>query len=176
MTGAKFDYVSVQGLDTIVRRLRALPRALSGAKGGPVRGALFAATKLIRDEARRLAPVGTGTPLPGNLRRQIFAFRDRNPGASGAAEKYIISVRTGRRRTNKVLRSFGAPGVQSAIRIIGGDAFYWRFVEFGTAKQPAQSFMRNALETQKRQAVVIFTNELRKGVDRAVQILTRQIR
>lgn len=176
MSVQRFEYVTVTNLDTVVRRLRALPRALSGVKGGPVRGALFAATKVIRDEARQRAPVGTGTPLPGNLRRQIFAYRDRNPRATGAAERYIISVRTGRRRTNKVLRAFGAPSVQSAIRVIGGDAFYWRFVEFGTVKQPAQSFMRNALETQKRHAVAVFTHELKRGVDRAVQILTRQIR
>jgi HK97 gp10 family phage protein len=176
MSGQRFEYVTVTGLGTCVKRLRALPRALSGAKGGPIRGALFAATKTIRDEARRLAPVGTGTPLPGNLRRQIFAYRDRNPRASGAAERYIISIRTGRRRTNKVLRQFGAPSVQSAIRAIGGDAFYWRFVEFGTVKQPAQSFMRNAFETQKRTAIAVFTHEFSRGLDRAVQVLTRQIR
>jgi HK97 gp10 family phage protein len=175
MSTIEYGSMRITGLDSTAKRLRMLPLALASTRGGPVRGALFAATKLIRDEARKLAPVGKGTPLPGNLRRQIYAYRDRNPRSNGAVERYIISARTGRRKTTRRLRAFGAVGPQNKVKVIGGDAFYWRFVEFGTVKQKPQAFMRRAFEGHKVQAVRIFTVQLNRGIDRAVEKLRRQV-
>lgn len=167
--------VYVRGLTGVASRLRALPRELSSKRGGPVRFALFAAAKIIRDEIIKRAPKGVGTPLPGNLKKQIFAYRDRDPQSAGATERYIISVRHPRRRrpTRRQVQIFGAIGQRSPLNIIGGDAFYWRFVEFGTIKQPAQSFMRNGFETSKHLALRKFTVSLDEGVERAAAKLRR---
>jgi HK97 gp10 family phage protein len=162
MSTIEYGSMRITGLDSTAKRLRMLPLALASTRGGPVRGALFAATKLIRDEAR-------------NLRRQIYAYRDRNPRSNGAVERYIISARTGRRKTTRRLRAFGAVGPQNKVKVIGGDAFYWRFVEFGTVKQKPQAFMRRAFEGHKVQAVRIFTVQLNRGIDRAVEKLRRQV-
>jgi HK97 gp10 family phage protein len=161
----------MMGLEGVVEALRALPTELSGRNGGPVRGALWAATKLIRDAARDNAPVGEKTPMPGNLRRQIYAYRDRNPRArGGAAERYIVSVRKRKRgKRSRKHEKFGAPAARNVVNIIGGDAYYWMFVEFGTVKQPPQAFMRRAFETNKVRAVNEFTAQLRRSVDKAVQ-------
>jgi HK97 gp10 family phage protein len=146
-----------------------LPKQLAGKNGGPVRGALFAAGRIIRDEAINLAPIGKGTPNPGNLRKQIFIYRDRNPRAStGAVERYLISVRTGR----KVKRRFQVSGGTRALT--GGDAWYWFWVEFGTSKQKAQPFMRPAFESQKRRALATFIRELRTGVRKIAARAKRQ--
>lgn len=164
------SHVTISGLAEIVSALRALPPELGSKGGGPIRGALFAATKIIRDAARDNAPRGEGTPSPGNLKRQIYAYRDRNPrGSTGAAERYVISVRKGRRgRRSRKHENYGQPASRSSINVIAGDAYYWFFVEFGTVHQPAQSYMRRAFEENKERAVVRFTAELQRGVNRAI--------
>lgn len=167
-------YLKIEGLTGMAQALRELPVAIGSKGGGPVRGALFVAARLIRDEARMRAPRGVGTPAPGNLKKQIFVHRDRNPKAStGATERYLVAVRSGK-RTRKKLILHGAASPRSGLAAISGDAFYWHFVEFGTVKQPAQSYMRNAFEAQKVPAVNKFTLELRKGVTRAVNRMKKK--
>ena len=164
------QHISLDGLKEVVEALRKLPPELGSRGGGPIRGALFAATKIIRDAARENAPRGEGTPMPGNLKRQIYAYRDRNPrGTTGAAERYIISVRKGRRgRRSRKHEAYGQMMARSAANVIGGDAYYWFFVEFGTVKQPAQAFMRRAFETNKVAAVNTFTTELQRAITKVV--------
>lgn len=148
-------------LGKTVRALKALPRELSGSRGGPVRAALAGGARLIRDQARENTPVGVGTPAPGNMRRQIFMYRDRNPQALGLADHYIVTVRSGR-RGRKRLR-LGGTG-RSALSVIGGDAYYWFMVEFGTSKQPAQRPLTRAFEAKKQAAVNEFSRILARGV------------
>lgn len=154
------EHVSIRGLEKTIIAMKEMG-ALAGKNGGPVKGALFAATRIIRDEAVALAPVGKDTPVPGNLRKNIFIYRDRNPKAStGATERYLISVRTGR----KGLKRFKISGGLRALT--GGDAWYWFWVEFGNSKMPARPFMRPAFESMKRRALVVFGRELRIGVEK----------
>lgn len=164
------NHLTINGLAPTIQNLRSLPADIGGKGGGPLRGALFAATRIIRDEAVTLAPIGTGTPNPGNLRRNIFIYRDRNPrGSTGAAERYIISVRTGR----KGLKRFKVSGSLRALT--GGDAWYWFWVEFGTSKQPAKPFMRPAFESMKRRALIVFGRELRIGVSKVAKRAARRV-
>lgn len=155
------EHISIRGLDATIKALQALPVELGSKGGGPVRGALFAASREIRDDAKSRAPVGKSTPNPGNLRAQVFVKRDPNPKAIGATEHYIISVRSGRRG----LFSARVGGATRALT--RQDAFYWWYVEFGTSKQPAQPFLRPAFEANKRRAVLVFGRELRKSVSKA---------
>lgn len=155
------EFVSIKGLDQAVKALQLMPRELSGDRGGPVRAGLFAAGKVLRDNARAAAPVGKGTPNPGNLRKQIFLYRDRNPRAIGAAEHYVLSVRTGRKGLSRL--KLGA-----AIRTLtGGDAYYWHFVEFGTSKQAPRPFLRSTFEARKMEALAAFNRTFLAGVSRA---------
>jgi len=152
------EFMHMTGLKESVAAMRLLPRELSGNRGGPVRAGLMAAGVVLRDQARDNAPVGTGTPNPGNLKEQIFLYRDRNPGAIGATEHYILSVRTGRRG----LMRLKVPGSTRALT--GGDAYYWFWVEFGTSKQPGQFFMTRAFETKKIEAVRRFEVVYVRGI------------
>jgi HK97 gp10 family phage protein len=163
------EHVHLHGLERTVRTLRELPSRLSGKNGGPVRGALFAAGRMIRDEAILRAPIGSKTPNPGNLRKQVFIFRDKNPRAStGAAERYIISVRTGRKAK---ARFKGSGGLRA---LTGGDAWYWFWVEFGTSKMKARPFMRPAFESRKRDALAVFSRDLSAGVRRLAAKVKRE--
>lgn len=155
------EFVTIKGLDEAVRALKLLPRELSGDRGGPVRAGLYAACVVFRDNAREAAPIGKGTPNPGNLRKQIFLYRDRNPKALGLAEHYVLSVRTGRKGLAKLK-------IGGAIRsLTGGDAYYWHFVEFGTSKQTAHPFLRSTFEARKMEALAAFNRVFLAGVDRA---------
>lgn len=108
----------------IVPKLRA--RAL--------RNALAAGARIVRDEARRNAPVINASSVP--VRKGY-----RKPGTLRKA----ISV-----RTSKVARRAGDVGVfvnvRPAKRVARGgksptDPFYWRFVEFGTKSAKAVPFL-----------------------------------
>lgn len=157
-------HVSISGLAPTIEAFKLLPREVKS----PLRGGLFAAGKVIRDEARKNAPVGRGTPMPGNMRKQIFLARDRNPGALGLAEHYFISVRTGR-------RGLGRLRMGQALRsLTGNDAWYWVFVEFGTSKQKAQAPIRRAFESQAMRALEVFKREFQKGVPRAADRANRK--
>lgn len=171
----------VEGLAELGRALRQLPKEIASKNGGPLRKALFQAAKVIREEAKRRAPVHEGPPLKkgrqpsGTLKRNIIAKRDRRPDTVGATERYRVAVRTGKRQKT-------------------GDAFYWRFVEFGhrivprggkrkggiSARRraaqgavPPKPFMRPAFESKKREAVQVFKRTLEKGMATAVKKAAR---
>lgn len=51
----------------------------------------------------------------------------------------------------------------------GGDTYYWRWVEFGTEKAPAQPFMRPALSESAEQATDAFIARYKKSIDDIVK-------
>jgi HK97 gp10 family phage protein len=156
------EFVKLTGLDASVAALRALPREIAGSNGGPLRGALFAGARDMRAEVVLRAPEDTG-----NLKRNIIIVRDRDPRSKGMAEHYMIVIRVGR-RSNRVKRAYRVGRLSPRLRLLGGgDAYYGIFPEFGTAKQPAQPFMRPGFEATKMHVVSTFIRELRKGVSRA---------
>lgn len=153
----------VEGLDQLLKNMQQLPRELVSKNGGLVRSALFQATKLVREDVRARAPRDTG-----NLARNVIAVRDRNPQAAGASERYLISVR--RKRQTKAAKAKAVKKANGKIDYRkSGDAFYWRFVEFGTQNAPAQPFLRPGFEAQKQPAVDAFKDSLAKGLQRTVR-------
>lgn len=158
------EYATISGLTQAVAALRALPAELGSHNGGPLRRALFRGAVLIRDEAIARVPRATG-----NLANQIFIYRDRNPRAStGAAERFIIGVRSGKGSRVFKVRTRGRFAGRSQYRRTS-DAYYWRFVEFGTEKMPARPFLRPAFENKKRDVVDEFDIQLKRGVASAAR-------
>lgn len=159
-------FAKVHGLAQTVAALRALPAQFASKNGGPIRSALFMAARPMRNDAQARAPVDSG-----NLRLNVYLWRDRNPQASGATERYLISVRSKRGRAGRAAKGRLNRGLLRVGRnfAIRGDAWYGRLVEFGTEKMRAQPFMRPAFEGGKQRVVTDFGNGLRKGVDAAVE-------
>lgn len=125
--------VRLQGFDDLAAKLRALTPAL---RKRVLRNALSAGARVVRDDAKRNAPV-----LSGALKAPY-----RTPGTV----KTAIRV-----RTSKVARRSGDVGVFVNVKPARSgqrgaksktDPFYWRFVNFGTVKMRARPFLSNAAQ------------------------------
>jgi HK97 gp10 family phage protein len=138
----------ITGLPDFRAALKAVPEKL---RKRALRNALAVAGRVVRDEARRNAPVlqasAKDAPFrkPGTVRRAISvrtSKQDRRAGNVGV----FINVRPAKR---------GQRGAKNP-----NDPFYWRFLEFGTVKyktgqgdgflQKAAKRLPDALEAFKR--------------------------
>jgi HK97 gp10 family phage protein len=134
--------VTLKGLDPILDRLRQLPpRAANRA----MRRALRKGGNVIRDVARSNARAIDNPETSNAIFRNIVVQgggrrterREGGPvmrvGVLGGARNYAAygEIKTG--RSGK-----GNPG---------GDTWYWRLVEFGTARTRARPFMRPAMQS-----------------------------
>lgn len=146
--------VRITGLADVERKLRALPKTISGRRGGPLRFGMLKAAQFMRDRAKENAVFKRGFST-GNLRNQIVAFRDSRP-PSGIPERFFVTVRRSRQKI---------PGVRGSSFGSGRGAFYAHFVEFGTVKQAAQPFMRPAFEANKAKSLDVFVQSITRRLD-----------
>jgi HK97 gp10 family phage protein len=158
---ANSEVVQVQGLDQLSRALKELPDRV--ARNG-LRASVYAGAKVIRDEARLKAPVaiaalGPDQPPPGTLKRSVIM--KQIPELSGKSRQtFFVTVRHG-----KKYRKQGKKGNLSQ------DAWYWRFVEFGTVKMAARPFLRPAFDLRKNDALDAIKTRLAERIEQAVQEL-----
>ena len=137
----------IEGLAELRQKLLTLPKEL---QKGPLRSAVSAGAKVIQDKAKALAAEDTGT-----LKRAIYRTRSRSM-SSAVQETAIVGVRYGKRFRRRNL-----------------DAWYWRFLEFGTSKMAARPFLRPAFDTSKEKAVEVLKAKLLQAIDRTVAKLRR---
>lgn len=151
--------------------MKALPAELIGKNGGPLRKALAAGARLIRNKARMLVRVGRGDGP--HLRDKIIMVRDKDPRRNGAAERYTVTVKYKARKytNNKGNRLLGRVGNDRADY---GTFFYWRFLEFGTSNAPAHPFMKPAFETEKHAAYELIKSTLAADLQRIAKKLTKK--
>jgi HK97 gp10 family phage protein len=133
----------VKGLRALSEALKELPRRIAR---NALRQSVAAGAAIIRHDAKSRAPIATappapGDPLPGTLKRSIYT--KHIPERSGVdSQTYVVGVRQG-----KKYRKQGKKGNRSQ------DAYYWRWVEFGTIKMSARPFLRPAFEANKEAAI-----------------------
>lgn len=137
--------VKVTGLKELGQRLNALERK---AKNRIAVKAMRRGGVIIRDQARANAPL-LKEKVPhrkrGTLKKNIIA--STKPQKDGSV-RTIIFVRS--LKNSKIIEFKGKTGKSGAYN--PNDPFYWRFVEFGTSKMPAQPFLQPAFSTKKEQA------------------------
>jgi HK97 gp10 family phage protein len=132
----------VEGLQQLAQACRELPERIARSA---LRQATSAGAAVVREEAKGRAPVYTGPIAQGHapagtLRKAVFMKQDRD--ASGPLNQvFVVGVRHG-----KAFQKVGKKGVNR-------DAYYFRFVEFGTVKMSARPFIRPAFEMSKTKAV-----------------------
>lgn len=139
----------VDGLEGLEKRLLALA---SDMQLRSARAATGAAAQVVKAAAQRLAPqsdaphkVGGNVVQPGNLKRNIIAKR-LPAGDTNITSEHIVTVRKkGRNR----------------------DAFYGRFIEFGTVKMSPKPFLRPALLNEKNRAADAMAAKLAKAITKA---------
>jgi len=157
------EFAHVSGLTELLAALKALPEK---AARNALRGAVYAGAKVIVDEAKSKAPVYTGDvskghPPPGTLKRSIIM--KQIPEASNLYKQtFYVTVRHGKKYQKQ-----GKDGSKSQ------DAYYWRFVEFGTQKMAARPFLRPAFEAKKMEAIEAIKKRLAERIDMAVRELYR---
>lgn len=151
----------VAGLRELAQACRELPERVGRSA---LREATSAGAAVIREEAKARAPVYTGEvtaghPPPGTLRKAVAMYR--NNSASGPLKQvFSVGVRHGKSR-QKVGKT-------------NRDAYYWRFVEFGTAKMSARPFLRPAFEATKVRAVETIAAVLRQRIAKETLSLPRK--
>jgi HK97 gp10 family phage protein len=140
--------VRITGMEEAIATLRGLPDKL---RGRALRNALAAGARMVRDAARRHAPVidpadpmvVKGWRKPGTMRNAIvvrtskIARREGNVGV-------FVNVRPA-----KGARFRGGKQVKATQRGAKSpnDPYYWRWVEFGTKRSKAVPFLRPAAQT-----------------------------
>jgi HK97 gp10 family phage protein len=122
-----------------------------------LRNALAAGARIIRDDARRRAPVLQPTlrapyRKPGTVRSAISVRTSKAATRSGDVGVFV-NVRPAKGAKTKTLRS-NVFGVKVSRRVVTrgsqrgakspNDPFYWRFLEFGTKKMSARAFLQPA--------------------------------
>jgi HK97 gp10 family phage protein len=161
--------ITVEGFKELADKLRAITPAL---RKRVIRNALAAGAREVRDEAKRRAPVLSASikapyRKPGTVRDAIrvrsskVARRAGDIGvfvnvvpAKGAKFKTTTTRVLGLKvRQRKQVRASGR-GAQSPT-----DPFYWRFLEFGTRKMAARSFLQPGA-AKLGQALQIFQSKV----------------
>jgi HK97 gp10 family phage protein len=150
---AKYESVQIKGLDALAKALKELPDRV--AKNG-LRAAVYAGAKVIRDEAKLQALVATGTLKRAVILKQIPELSTKNK------QTFFVTVRQG-----KKYRKQGKKGNLSQ------DAWYWRFVEFGTVKMSARPFLRPAFDMKKNDALTAIKTRLAERIEQAARELKK---
>lgn len=143
--------VQLSGFKELAAALREMGPKV--ARNG-LRSAVAAGAAVVRNEARNLAPVRTG-----EMKKDIQQKRERDTKGEFAA-KYSVFVRSGKKSR-----------LSGKKRNIDKDSFYWRFLELGTSKMPAQPFMRPAFESKKEEALAVIGEKLDERIQKAAQEL-----
>ena len=161
---ARVESVQIKGLAELDRALRELPDRV--ARNG-LRASVYAGAKVIRDEAKARAPkaaksLGANQPPPGTLKRSVILKHIRELSSLGR-QTFFVLVRHG-----KKYRKQGKRGTLSQ------DAWYWRFLEFGTRKKTARPFLRPALETKRREATQAIKERLTQRIELEAKALARR--
>lgn len=134
---------NIAGLKELQAALKELPDRIAK---NVLRGSVSAGAAVIRKETVNRAPVYSGDvskghPPPGTLKRAIYQ-KQISELSSKLTQVFYVGVRKG-----KKFRVQGKKGDKSQ------DAYYAKFVEFGTSKMTARPFMRPAFEAKKEAAV-----------------------
>lgn len=146
--------IKIQGLREVARAMRELPNRVDRKI---LNAGLLEGARVIRDEARQLAPVLKTREdkrwRPGALRRAIQTVAINASRAQYAGEVIVRVRKLSKRQVAAFKRRQSKRKKKVDSRLNPADAFYWSFVEFGTAKIPARPFMRPAFESKKQQAI-----------------------
>lgn len=114
-----------------------------------LRQAAVAGARVVFDEVRLRAPVGNayerkGTQHePGTLKRSILIAYDKEDSLEGHLAIYLVTW--------------------------SKEAFYGRFVEFGTSKAAAHPFLRPGYEAKKQEAAQAMIDVIQKKAQEAAR-------
>jgi len=155
------ESVRIDGLDDVVRRLKALG-AEASKRGGPVRSAVRKGAVVIQKEmqanVRRIVATpnaGGGDKSTGLLEKSIKPMRAKARRDGTKGETFIVTVP---KRARYPVDSRTPSGV--------GVATVGRMLEYGTPKRQPMPWARPAYHTKKGEAVEAMTADVLKGIEK----------
>jgi HK97 gp10 family phage protein len=157
--------VQITGLKELQNALNQLPKEIQGR---PLRSAVSAAAKVIVDDVKARVPVGE----TGNLKTAVYRYRSRRNSATGK-ETFFVGIRQGKAQFKDTAYNRRRGRVGKSYKT-AGEAYYWRFLEFGTAKMQAKPFLRPAFEANKSRAVEVIKDRLGKSIQTQAKKLAKK--
>ena len=146
--------LELEGAKELERVLKRLPLNVQKKH---LRRAVRQGAALVRNEARAAAPKRSG-----KLRKNIRSKGRRGKRFYVAASVFVnVAERTPQKReiSGRFMSSGGDADAEDPK-----DAFYWRFLEFGTKRMSAQPFIRPAADRMFRRVVDHVVSETDRGV------------
>lgn len=134
--------------------------------------AMAAGAQEVQTEAVAQAPyyhgnVDKGHPPPGTLKHSIITKQIREKTNSQQVTYYVVP-RKGKGQT--VRRKIFHVGIGEMVTYDQSvNAYYWKFVEFGTAKMAARPFMRTAFIAKREAALAAIMDKMRSGLDQVIK-------
>ncbi len=149
------EMVNVQGLDRLKAKFAQIPRAM---RAKVLRQGLVLGARIVRDDAKRNAPLLSGArKAPYRTRgtvRDAIAVRTSKVARRAGNVGVFVNVKPlpgNKYKTTTVKGLFGGTARQHTLikRSTRGatnpkDPFYWRWLELGTRKMAARSFLKPA--------------------------------
>jgi HK97 gp10 family phage protein len=137
--------IKIEGLEGIKQAMKDLSNEVNKRIA---RSATLAGTQIVKEAAIKNAPV-----LTGNLKKNIILKRNTK---TNLTSEFLVTVRQGKRTKKQIAQGLG-------------DAFYAKFLEYGTVKTPAQPFLRPAFDNNKEVAANAIIERLKTGIARATK-------
>lgn len=170
----------LDGLDDLLNKMDGLVHDMK-LKGGrfALRKAAQSLQRQAIDNAQRLNDPETAEDISKNIAVRWSGRRYRRTGdlmfrvgiLGGARSSSKSAVKSERRRRRAGIKSLKELGeVEGKGKgNPGGDTYYWRFLEFGTAQMAARPFMRPVPDQAGQKAVSEFVTQYGKALDRAIR-------
>lgn len=157
--------VKIFGLEQLKKALNQLPVEIQQKA---LRSAVSASAKVVVDAAIAKAPAGD----TGNLKKAIYRYRSRSGSGTGR-ETYLVGVRKGKKAYANTARNRRLNRVGKKYTV-EGEAYYWRYLEFGTVKMQAKPFMRPAFEGSKSRILDVMKERLGKAIQDQAKKLAKK--
>lgn len=158
--------IEIKGLSELKRALEQLPKELAGKI---LAKSVKDAADLVRDQARQFVARGKL-----QVQRSTVSYRDRQSTDARAIYNVGVTMKKKWPRRYRVRGSIRIAGVKvlknpfRKISDVQHPAYWWRFLEFGTRKMSAKSFLRPAFEMQQAPAALKIRDGLAAGLEQAV--------
>ena len=162
------DTVTIEGLDDVLRRLKALG-PMASQRGGPVRAAVRRAAVVIQkemqDNIQRIMDEpnrGGDNEHTGTLRDSVRPIRAR---AHSRLKGETFYVWIPKRARYEMLDARG--GTKRSVAAIG------QWLEYGTSKRKPMPWARPAYHSKKDEAVEVMREEILKGIEKIERKLAK---
>ena len=140
---------------------------------------LKALEKNVGKRIARKAMNAGAMELKQEIKHRVPILKEKVPHRrKGTLKRNIRSktkvLRNGQVKTRSWVKSLSGKKVSAFKQATGknaalnpNDPFYWWFVEFGTAKMPAQPFMRPSFEAKKEATAKVIVQTLKEDIEKA---------